>query len=229
MKITNPSLFLKMMMGETVNGASAQEAYDFLYAYAKKQMQKFYPDIPFQDHQYIINMAIAKAVRDFEDGKASFLPFFFIKLKGEVHSYKSKRASLHKKVSKMFHNPDGDTEYVKSFDKEKDESTLILTEQENIEDKVIREDYERRQEKAFRMAFSGLPRLMQIILYEIGSGVKIKELAELLSIDEVELKRKKNYGLSLLLQRVMRSNHLTEDEKKEILQLHNIELSSEEV
>lgn len=228
MKITDNALFLKLMMGEEVDGTSPAEAYSFLYTYAKKQMQKFYADIPYQDHQYIINMAIAKAVKDFEEGKASFLPFFFSKLKGEVHIYKTKRASLHKKIVKIFENPEDGTDYLRTVDKERSESTLILSNTESIEDQMLQDDYYKRQTKAFKMAFSGLPRLLQIILYEIGSGVKAQELSLLLGIDEAELKKKKNYALSLLLQRVLRSKHLSEDEKKEILSIHNIEPEQDE-
>lgn len=228
MKIKDPSLFIKLMMNdETIDGVSPQEAYDFMYRYGIKQMKKYHPDIPPHDYPHILNYAIAKTVKDFQEGKASILPYFFEKIRGEVHAYRETRKSLHKKALMAFHNQEnGAREYLKEYGKN-DEYHLTLSSSETIEEQTLREDFYARQVKAFKMAFSGLPRISQIILYEIGKGTATKTLSEALGMEENDIKLKRNFALSLLLQRVLRSRHLDEKEKREILKIHNIEPQGE--
>jgi hypothetical protein len=89
-------------------------------------------------------------------------------------------------------------------------------------DRIESEDYYKRQVRAFRMAFSNIPRELQVILYEVGSGVSMEELARTLGKNADEISRERNYGISLILHKIMRGKHLTEDEKEEILKLHSI-------
>jgi len=109
-------------------------------------------------------------------------------------------------------------------DKEGDENYLIAIEDQTMEEKLIEEDLYHRQMKALKMAFSGIPRELQIVLHEIGKGRKVREISDMTGESNFEISRKRNQGLSLILQRVMRSKHLSEDEKVEIANLHDIHM-----
>jgi len=119
------------------------------------------------------------------------------------------------KISRLF--------YLKSFDKDAQETTLEKVDLETPENKLLADDIYRRKIQAFRMAFSGLPLYSQNILNRIvSSREKLYELAESEGVSIQEISKIRNYALSLILVRVLRSNHLDDEEKEEIIREHNI-------
>jgi DNA-directed RNA polymerase specialized sigma subunit len=124
LRIKDSDLFIKIIVsGEEINGVSAREAYSALVSYGRKQVKNFYPDIPDQDIEQIVSMAVAKTIKDFDPSKgAQITSFLFDKIKGEVHIYRSKREILNKKVIAALNNPesmhDGNSSYAYSYSRE---------------------------------------------------------------------------------------------------------------
>lgn len=219
--IANSEQFLKIL---TSDSQEATENYLILKKYGMKQIHSMAGDIPFNEYEYIIDFAIAKAIKDFEPKYgASILSFFWEKLRGEISSYRTKRDRLQDKVIKLMQNEEG-VEYIYQTDKDTEENYIIPIAEKTMEEDLIETDLYERQIKALKMAFSGIPRDLQIILHEIGNGKKIHEISDLLNLPSIEISRKRNQGLSLILQRIMRGNHLTEEEKKELSELHDIQV-----
>jgi len=228
--IKDSETFISMLHGDTeVNNKN----YKILTDFAFKQKNRLAPEIPVYDYQYIINFAIVKSINGFEEKKGAKLQsYFWIKLRGEISAYRSKANSLQKKVlaamENIGENSNIEYAYQKGNGANNEENSLEAIDLESTEDKIIKEDKYRRQIKAFKMAFSGIPRELQIILNEIGKGKKIKAIAVLLDISDIEVSQKRNYGLSLILQRVMRSKHISEEEKEEVAELHGFTYSSKD-
>jgi hypothetical protein len=222
--INDSEQFIKMLASTDSAEEDSMEHYEVMKKYGLKQLHNIAGDIPFGEYEYIINFAIAKTIKDF-DGKfeTNLLSFFWDKLRGELSAYRSKRDRLHDKVVKLIQNEEG-VEYVYQKDKQSEENYVIPVEEQTMEEQLMESDLYQRQMKALKMAFSGIPRELQIILHEIGNGKKVREIADMLESTTFEVSRKRNQGLSLILQRVMRSKHLSEDEKKELATLHDIQL-----
>jgi len=227
--IEDSKTFISMLHGNTKENAIH---YKLLTDFAFKQKSKLAPEIPTYDYQYVINFAIVKAINGFsEDKGAKLQSYFWEKLRGEISAYRSKQNSLQKKVLAMIEEGASEgVEYVyqKGAGVNGDENYLEAIDIESTEDKIERQDQYRRQIKAFKMAFSGIPKELQIILNEIGKGKNIKEIASLLNIESTEVSQKRNYGLSLILQRVMRSKHISNEEKIDVAELHGFEYDKEE-
>jgi len=223
-KINDSEKFIKILAFGSEEDVSVEmeEHYDIMKNYSKKQIGKIASDIPYSEYDYIINMAIGKAIKDFDPTQnTNILSFLWEKLRGEITSYKTKKQSLQNKVFKTLEN--NKDEYIYQKDKKTNENTLEHVDMESLDKKLEREDFHRRQIKAFKMALSGIPRRLQFILEKVSEGKKTREIAEMLGLEEFIVSRDRNKGLSLILQRIMRSNHLMEDEKKKIADFHGLE------
>lgn len=218
--ITNSEQFIRILADDTNDNVI--EHYEAMKSYGFKQLHKVASDIPFGEYEYIINFAIAKTIKDYDSSfGANILSYFWDKLIGELSGYRSKRDILQRNVNKVLNN-NQDVEYVYQKDKYSDDNYVVPIEVQSPEDKIIEENFYERRMKAFKMAFSGLPRELQYILYEIGNKKKVREIAIVLGSSNLEISKKRNQGLSLVLQRVMRSAHLSQEEKQELADLHDI-------
>jgi len=227
--IKDSKAFISMLHGDSEVNA---KNYKILIDFAFKQKNRLAPEIPPYDYQYIINFAIVKAINGHtEEGGAQLQSYFWEKLRGEISAYRSKQISLQKKVIAAMEEGNGDNVeymYQKGAGANNDENHLEIVDMESIEDKIIKEDKFRRQIKAFKMAFSGIPRELQIILNEVSKGKNIRIISEIMGFGELKVSQKRNYALSLILQRVIRSNHLTDEEKEEVAELHGFNYNPEE-
>ncbi len=218
--IVNSEQFIRILADDT--NENVIEHYEAMKSYGFKQLHKVASDIPYGEYEYIINFAIAKTIKDYDSSfGANILSYFWDKLIGELSGYRSKRDILQRNVNKVLNN-NLDVEYVYQKDKYSDDNYVIPIEVQSPEDKIIEENFYERRMKAFKMAFSGLPRELQFILYEIGNKKKVREIASMLGSSNLEVSKKRNQGLSLVLQRVMRSAHLSQEEKQELADLHDI-------
>jgi len=227
--IEDSKTFISMLHGNTIENSIH---YKLLTDFAFKQKSKLAPEIPTYDYSYIINFAIVKAINGFcEEKGAKLQSYFWEKLRGEISAYRSKQNSLQKKVFAMIDEGCGENvEYVyqKGAGANGNENYLEAVDIESTFDKIEKHDQYRRQIKAFKMAFSGIPRELQIILNEIGKGKNIKTIASILNLSSIEVSQKRNYGLSLILQRVMRSKHISNEEKIDVAELHGFEYNKED-
>jgi len=208
---------------------SQKELIKLLITYARKQLNNT-GDIPTQDLDYIIHTAIAKALTEYDASKGTnFLSFYWEKLRGEVTNYRIIRDRQLKRVKKMI-NEEVETgvSYKYQKNKETEENFVEAVELESPEEKYSREDLRRRQMAAFRMAFSNLPRLLQLILYEIAEGRSLEELSNMLGYTKQEITLYRNQGLSLIFQKILRSKHLDREEKEDLIKTHELDLSIEE-
>jgi hypothetical protein len=227
--ISDSEKFIKMLSfdvknedGSTGAGINSLEHYEALKKFGAKQLHSSAGDIPFSEYEYIINFAIAKTVKDFDPSfETNILSFFWGKLRGELSAYRFKRERLQDRINKLVEEGDGTCSYEYQNDGN-DNNELILIDNQTLEEKFIEDDTHYRQMKALKMALKGIPRDLQVILFEIGNGNTVKTVSNILHLSELEVFRKRNQGLSLVLQRVLRSKHLTDDEKLEITGLHDI-------
>jgi len=222
--INDSKVFISMLHGDTEENS---QYYKLLTDFAFKQKPKLAPEIPPYDYQNVVNFAIVKAINGFSAEKGAKLQsYFWEKLRGEISAYRSKQHSLQKKVIAMIEEGEQngiEYAYQKGAGANGEENYLEAIDMESTEDKIVKEDKYRRQIKAFKMAFSGIPREIQVILNEIAKGKNIAVIASILGMDSTEVSQKRNYGLSLILQRVMRSKHISDDEKIEVAELHGFD------
>ena len=207
---------------ELLSGAPSSEHYQKVEIYGKKQLEKLASDIPMKDKEAIINMALFKSFQSFDvDAGANFLTYFSSKLRGEVSDYRNKRDSMLNKVHKMV-NEERDS-YKNVYNGEKEQNDLEKVTNDTPETIMMAEDIYRRKMQAFRMAYSGIPLYSQYILTRIISA---KEKLELIALNEgmtvAEITKLRNFALSLILSRVLRSKHLDEEEKDEIKAEHGL-------
>jgi len=224
--------FIKILSADLNSQNSKEESpieyYNLLKQLGLKQLNKVAStDIDKGDFEYIINYAIAKTVRDFDINEgANLTSFFWNKVKGEVSAYRSKRDIMQKKVVKIIkESEDMDYGYEKDNSSKSSDTmsnNLIALENETEEDKLMNENLYFRRIKAVKMAFSTLPRDLQIVLNQIANGVSIKGIAKALGEEEINISKKRNQGLSLILQKILRSKHLDEEEKNDLIIFHNI-------
>jgi hypothetical protein len=216
LKINDNSKFLQLL-SETDN-----DTYMQLKTYGKKIMNARATDVPFNDQDAIINWAILKARSGYDpECGSNFLTYFNDKLRGEISDFRAKKNSMVKKIQKMVIESTGD--YVVDFDQVSQQNTIDEITIDTPETILIAEDMYYRKLQAFRMAFSGIPKYSQYILNQIvDSSAKLKELSTQEEMSAKELTRIRNHALSLILSRVLRSNHLTEDEKDEIKKEHGL-------
>lgn len=211
-----------------LNKYSQKELLQILTTYGRKQMNGT-KDIPSQDVEYIIHTAIAKALTEYDSSKGTnFLSFYWEKLRGELTNYKIIKERQIKRIKKMI-NEEAETgiSYKYQKDKTTDENYVEPVEFEDAEEKHLRRDLRKRQIAAFRMAFSNLPRLLQIILYEIAEGKTLETVANMLDLTKQEVTLYRNQALSLIFQKILRSQHLDKEEKEELIKVHELNLDIE--
>jgi len=207
---------------ELLSGAPSSEHYQKVEIYGKKQLEKLASDIPMKDKEGIINMALFKSFQSFDDeAETNFLTYFSSKLRGEVSDYRNKRDSMMNKVHKMI-NEERDS-YKNIYNSETESNELEKVTEETPETILFAEDIYRRKMQAFRMAYSGIPLYSQYILNRI---IELKEKLDYIAMNEgmtvTELTKLRNFALSLILSRVLRSKHLDDDEKDEIKREHGL-------
>lgn len=207
---------------ELISGAPSSEHYKKIEIYGKKQLEKLASDIPMKDKELIINMSLFKSLQSFDDDAgANFLTYFSSKLRGEVSDYRNKRDSMMNKIHKMV-NEEKES-YKNVFNPDTEENKLEKITEETPETILFAEDIYRRKIQAFRMAYSGIPLYSQYVLNRI---VDLKEKLDYIAMQEgmsvAELTKLRNYALSLILSRVLRSKHLDDEEKEEIKREHGL-------
>ena len=215
LNVKNSQKFLTLLSG------TDSDSYQKLYKLGAKQLQTA-TDIPHMDRPMIINFAIVKAINGYDPSSgANILTYFTSKIRGEVSDYRNKRNSMANKITKLAFS--GEKEYATSFDKDSKEVSMEEVTSETPEDILISEDIYRRKIQAFRMAYSGIPLLSQNILTRIVDGREsLAEVASKEGLSVPEITKLRNYALSLILVRVLRSKHLDEEEKIEVIKEHNI-------
>jgi len=219
LSVKDNKAFLNLLAGTDT------DTYEKLTIYAKKQLQKSATDIPIKDKDQIINFAIFKTFQDFDsEAGSNVLTYFTSKLRGEVSDYRNKRESMMNKVHALV-NHERDA-YKNVFNSDREENELEKVTEETPETILFAEDIYRRKIQAFRMAYSGIPFYSQYILNRI---VELKETLDYIASEEnmsvMELTKIRNHALSLILSRVLRSNHLDEDEKNEIKKEHGLDFN----
>jgi len=208
---------------------SQKDLIKLLITYARKQLTNV-GDIPSQDLEYIIHTAIAKSLTEYDVSKgANFLSFYWEKLRGELTNYRIIKGRQLNRVKKMINEEiETGVSYQYQKDKTTEENFVEPVELENPEEKHLRKDLQKRQMIAFRMAFSNLPRLLQIILYEIADGRTLEEVAEITGIPSKDtVAQYRNQGLSLIFQKILRSKHLDREEKEDLIKNHDLNLNIE--
>jgi len=232
LKIKDDKQFIKLIM------LNDEEAYKALEIYAKKILKDSYPDVPYEKYDDIVLIAIAKALHGYDPDKgAGILTYLTSKIRGEVSDWRYQKNADERKVIKEV-NANRDS-YMFQSTKDSNEVTVLQVTNETPEDKVIEEDIYTRQLKAFRMAYSQLPMFSQYILnrlimeqgetYEEDGKVKkkkenyiIESLANDLNITKHKVTELRNFALSLILIKVLRSTYLTEEEKNKIKEVHGL-------
>jgi len=222
LKIYDSEKFLKVFYSEDLSQISKN--YSSLITYAMKQKSKIAEEIDMDTYSNIINFSIMKTIKDYEEKKgASFESYFFIKLRGEVKGYRSSRNSLQRKVNQVVSSGgNGNIEY--GYQKKGEENVYEAIDFSDISEEIEREEVAKRQTKSFRMAFSGIPKELQYILYQIGEGKTIDKIAEQMNVEKDVILVKRNKGLALILQRVMRGRHLTDEDKEYIAKVNEVDL-----
>lgn len=216
LNINNSKKFLELLSG------TDKDSYEKLVVFGKKMMAQRAADIPFMDQTLVINWAIMKTISGYDaENGANLLTYYTDKLRGEISDYRNKRDSMTSKVHKLAHS-EADS-YVKTFDKDTNENSFEKITDETPEEIMIAEDIYKRKMQAFRMAYSGIPLYSQYLLNQIvESKLKVQEIAALEGKSVMEINRLRNFALSLILNRVLRSNHLDEEEKDEIKREHGL-------
>ena len=216
LKIKDNGAFLQMLSGLDL------KAYKKVEEYGLKYLNKYGEDIPTEERISLVGFAITKAKDSFDPSQnTNFLTHYTNKLRGEVSIYRDKASSLSKKIKSAITNEKED--YAFSYKKETGATTMEKVDYESEEDKLLAFDLYKRQLQAFRMAFSNLPLDLQYILIRsTQKGVSFEKIAEELKESKPTIVLLRNIALSLILQKVLRSNHLSEEEKEEVRLSHGL-------
>ena len=235
-KIADEKLLVKILLADGNNESNIPYSeIQKMYAYTAKMGEKMLIKIlkmhnwtiPQQEFSSIVNYALYQAIKDSNpNSKTSFSSFFFTKILGEVTNLNRKNKTTTQSVYSSVNDNSDLTNNIVIETKEGSNGTTygeaIALSHDNPEDSVVEDDLRRRQLKAFRMAFSGIPRNLQILLYNFVNGVSLKELAPIFNLSERELMVLRDRAVSLLLQRVIRSSHITDEEKLDILKMQGL-------
>lgn len=234
-KIVNEELLLKILLADENNKSGIpyseiKATYDQMLKMGERMLitvlkrNNIY--IPLHEYQSVVNYALFQTIKEFDPrSRGSFSTFFFTKLLGEVTSLSRKTKAVTKGVYSSINDNSDLTNDILIETKESSTGTYgeaVVVSNDNPEDEVVEEDFRRRQLKAFRMAFSGIPHNQQILLYNFVNGIALKDLAPAMNMSEKELFNLRDRAISLLLQRVIRSSHITEEEKLDILKLQGL-------
>jgi DNA-directed RNA polymerase specialized sigma subunit len=206
---------LKDMISFT--GISDRDSLDNLFSYGVKMFYKFknsqYQLIPTEKSfiEDIVSNSFLLAYENFDSEKANFKTFFIQKIRGEMLKHVSKNETLKKHFKKESHSGD----YVTSFDSN-EETELVKVDNKDSFKELEENDLIRRQLSATRMATSELPELNQRIIRLSSEYEKLSEAAELIDMELNEFKEILNASLSLVFKKVLRSKHLSGEEREAI-------------
>jgi len=234
LKIKDDKKFIKLIM------LNDEEAFKALEIYAKKILKNSYPDVPYEEYDDIVLVAITKALQGFNpDKKAGILTYLTSKIRGEVSDWRYRKNADERKIIKEI-NTNRDN-YMFQSTKDRNEVTIIQVTNENPESKIIEEDIYTRQLKAFRMAYSQLPMFSQYILNRLvmeqgeeyndeekekirtkKENYVVQSLANELNMTKHKIIGLRNFSLSLILTKVLRSTYLTDKEKEKIKEIHGL-------
>lgn len=235
-KITDEELLIKILLADENNKSGIpyseiKKTYDAMNKMGEKilikVLEKINVSIPVYERQSIVNYALFKAIKDFNPKmNTSFSTFYYQKIMGEITSIHKKNVANNQGVfNSVGDNSDLTDKILVQVRENENGSTskeAIVLSNDDPEEIVIEQDLRRRQLKAFRMAFAGIPRNQQILLYNFVNGISIKDLVPVLKYTEKELIILRDRAISLLLQRVIRSSHITNEEKLDILKIQGL-------
>ena len=234
LQIKDSNLLHKMLLTNKIK----PDELNLLMTYGKKNIKD--KNLPKEAVEDIVLYALAKAINTYDSSKnTAFTTFFVNKIKGVESDYKNthlkikrakdgktsaevtkEAAELQVKNLMQYAREMGGKIELNKEDKEakEDKNIVYVTEPDYVED-----DYARRQEQAFKTAYAMLPYKYQYILWLIADdNLNIPKTAKKLDMPESYLRSIKNAILSMLLELILNSNHLKEEEKEEILKAHNL-------
>lgn len=213
LKIRSDADFIKTLTANSV-GDETNDVYKKLQDYAYKNLSIKAGDIPSKDKELLINFAITKTLADFDSEKASLLTHFNNKLRGEVKAYRDKKQALARKIQSFANNTGVRDGIIYNPDTKENE---LIYKADGLEEAVIQEDTYYRKIKAIKMAYYDIPLFLQeIINISILRPDVRKKLTERFNLSSQKILELRNYGLSLVLTKVLRSKHLSEEEKNEL-------------
>jgi len=206
-KKTEESLAISML------GINTKEEYQEEIEYGLKQFSIFkrsYPSIP-SDVEFATNLvsqALIKATLTYDPSfGAEFNTHFYKKIQGEVTIYVKKKETTQRYANKLV----ASGEIAVKFTENGYESETISD--TNIDDMLIQEEEYYRKMTATSMSKSELPMKLQKVLYAVLEYDKLRNAADVLDMEISEIKSLRNHALSLILKKVLRSKHLTEEER----------------
>lgn len=199
-------------------GVESKTEFDELYLYGQKSFYKLrhtYPGLP-GSHDFakeLVSQAMSLAILNFNaEAGTKFKSYFYTKIIGEITKYIQKSKSTQAYGAKMIQKGD----VVVTYDQDGEIQGEHLdnhAEYQSLEDMLIEEEEYERRMAATRIAKSDLPMTLQNILYAALEYDKISDAASVMGYTTKEIKELRNNALSIMLKKVLRSNHLSEDEK----------------
>lgn len=197
-------------------GISSKDEYQEEIEYGLKQFFIFkrnYPSLPgdveFSNH--LVSQALIKAVLTYDNSMGTeFNTHFYNKIRGEITTYIKKQETTQRYANKLV----ASGEIAIKFTENGYESETVS--EGGIDDILVAEEEYYRKMTATSMSKSELPMILQRVLYAVLEYDKLKNAADVLDMEVSDIKRYRNYALSLILKKVMRSKHLTENEKDEM-------------
>jgi len=195
-------------------GIDDKDEYEKIREFGHKQFFVFrrsFPSIP-ADEEFvdeIVSKALSKAIFTYNPNMgAAFQTHFYTKLKGEITIYIKKSETTQNYAQKLISNGDLVVKYTdEGFESE---SISPKTTDEEIEEE---EEYQRRL-SATLMSKAELPMKLQRVMYAVLEYDKVRDAAEILNMEPTEIKSFRNRALSLILKKVLRSSHLTDEERE---------------
>lgn len=213
---TEESLAISMM------GISDKEDYDAEVEYGLKQFFTFrrsYPSLPGGEEfaNNIVTQALIKSVFSFNNEMGTqFNTHFYNKIRGEITTYIKKQETTQRYANKLVAS--GDIKI--KFTEEGFEAESVV---EGSMDQILVEEEEyRRKMTATSMSKSELPMLLQKVLYAVLEYDKLRNAADVLDMEIQDIKVFRNHALSLVLKKVLRSKHLTTEERNDMKKDFNL-------
>lgn len=197
-------------------GINSKDEYQEKIEYGLKQFFIFkrnYPSLPgdVEFSNNLVSQALIKAVFTYDNTMGTeFNTHFYNKIRGEVTTYVKKQETTQRYANKLV----ASGEIAVRFTENGYESETIT--EGSIDDILIAEEEYRRKMTATSMSKSELPMKLQRVLYAVLEYDKLKNAADVLDMEVADIKQCRDHALSLILKKVLRSKHLTEEEKDEM-------------
>ena len=237
-KVVDTDFFIKTLsaMHSKEQGMSTPEAikaYEELKQLGRRLMKKVANEINMpvpeaSEWDSIIGEAVALLMRDIKladkEQSASITTFLYNKLKAAIKAYNTEQNYLRElpQYASEMNREMGIASATRNLENSESKEFELYKEDSSSEDIILSKDFRERQFIAFRVAMAGLPRVQQIILFQTGAGVDPDDIAKTVGLDRRETTELRDQAMALLFQRAMRSSHLTDDEKEEVLSLHGL-------